>query len=196
MNYIKYFRVLITLLVLVGCKHDNNGDVDNIIITDLEGNWLSSCSYLPSDDLYQNVELQFKGNEFTYSEYNWFDENCSSPRYTFGARGTFEIGSSYILSSGETAKPIDLIRKSWFLTAKSDDYVTAYNDRSFCEVSVWQKDVEVDISSCEVSPSNTSIYDVFSIENDRLYLGDYTTGSQSSDENRPTKLNTVYFDKI
>jgi len=89
--------------------HENKGNVSS----DLDGTWLKSCGAVDQHDpetLYDIIELNFSGNEFSSSILNFTDPQCLaslsfSPNPT--ASGVFIVGGSVMTDDGEAGTEID-----------------------------------------------------------------------------------------
>lgn len=172
-----YGLVLFAVIMVSGCGSSSDDPVDASNISMLEGAWAREC--------YDFVEGTFTGSadwiEFydgsnyraLFSIYNSID--CSG---TYSVQkemlGTFSVGSSLMTNSGVTAYETDLVINQ----VAVDGQIAGVN------LSLYSFD------------TGQSWYDIFYIDGDALYYGDFDTGDFSSAENRPTDIDfTVIYVK-
>jgi len=178
-----------------GCLHDSN---DKHTVTEIEGNWESSCNAVPPFINFYEKSILKVANLTIESIYTTFsDVDCSLPDLSFRFVGSFVIGNELIISSGTTVKELDKKVNLFYATPKSDQLTEKYNNNELCEKS-WSKNVEHEITGCndfEFAISSEH-FDIVYIEENTLYLGDGDSGDGSSVEFRPTELHERKFMKM
>ena len=186
------FNIIIVLLILNGCFHDNVADDTT---TELEGVWEIDCLFDTDGNQYYIRSYSFRDNIFTGTVSIYSDSKCSIASFTTDSIATFSIGNETILSTGETVKEIDRIFSTWTLVAESDEITSFFNTNSFCEKSDWIKGEKVDVINCSDLGASVNRYDIFKIEDNKLLFGDGDTGDRKSKDTRPTQLESHYVTK-
>jgi len=184
MNY-KALIVLLAAGGLSGCLGDD--DDDNDASSDsLNGTWIQSCNIDEDNDV-SDSQLVINGAEWLYTLTSYSDAECLEPIFATRAEIISLAGDKVTLSNGTLATAVDQTITGVFMTPKSNLAATLFNSDQSCGIATWAIDKEEDVASC---PEFSSIvgktsYDIYKVENNRLYQGD---GNGDTPEERPTSL--------
>ncbi len=183
---------LFCTLPLLGCGGDSDGDSSP---TELEGSWQMGCNFNTENNSYDIEGITLSGLTYSGELLVSSDADCSLSRFSYRENGTFEIGEEMILNSGITVKEFNRTPNEAFLTLMEDELVTSNNTRSLCGYSNWQKNIEVDVSNCAALYQSGITYDIYKIDETNLFLGDNDFGDGSSEDDRPTQLESTFYSK-
>jgi len=172
-----YGLVLFAVIVVSGCGSSSDDPVDTSNISMLEGTWVGECYDFADGDFTGFADwVEFYDGSNYRALLSIHDSQDCSGAYLAQKEmlGTFSVGSSLMTNSGVTAYQMDL--------------------------SVGQVSVDGQIAGVDLSlygyDAGSMLYDIFYIDGDNLYFGDYDTVDPSSAENRPTDIDfTVIYVK-
>jgi hypothetical protein len=177
---------LICTLPLAGCGGE--GSIGFGTSTTLSGTWKSSCIYDSEKARYSQTTLSMSGTtltaESTYGDYG----DCTKPSFKTSIQGEYKIKEDVILSSGITATNLIVDINKVYVTLLNDRLIAKNNDLETCDHSNWQGNVKVEISNCPTYSPPGTVYDIFKIEGDDLFLGDGEYGDFRSKNTSPTQL--------
>ncbi len=156
----------------------------------LEGTWDLPC--YADGDAYSKENLVITATAVT-STVNVFSEgNCTGDELLSGREeSSYLVG--VVASSPADATKIDLSNTKTFLTVKKSEYVDQFNSISIFGKTDWALNVEAEITGYSEdgtsAPASTK-YDIFKVSDTELCFGSESTGTTSSDDQRPTALET------
>jgi len=185
------YRALVVLLAvssLSGCLHDD--DDSNASPDSLNGTWVQHCN-IDEDGDANDSQIVINGAEWIMSGTFYSDIECLEPTLAMKMETISITGNEVTLANGTLATEVEHTVTGIFLTPKGALYATAYNTAQFCGIVTWTENKEEDVSNCaSLSGIMASTdYDIYKVENNRLYLGDTdTSGSGDTPEERPTSL--------
>ena len=185
------YKTLIALLAvssLSGCLHDD--DDSNTSPDSLNGTWAQHCN-IDEDGDANDSQLVISGAEWVMTGSSYSDIECFEPEFTMAFEAISIEGGETTLADGTLVTEIDHTFTGVFMTPRSASYATAFNTGKFCQIVTWTADKKEDVSSCDSFSSlmGSENYDIYKVENNRLYLGDNdTSGSGDTPEERPTSL--------
>jgi hypothetical protein len=164
--------LVIGISILSGCGESSNEPQNEDSVTNvtvLEGTWAGACSDFFDGNFtgkWQWVE-HYTGDNYQ-AFYSVYDATDCDGMYAVQKEmlGTFVIGNSMMTNSGVTAYSIDL----------------AINQES-----VDEQITGIDISSYGFN-AGQHWYDIFYLDGNTVYYGDFNTGNSSSVDERPTDI--------
>ena len=185
------YKALIVFLFAVGLSGCLDDDDNNDVSSDsLDGTWIQPCSIDKSGN-YGDSQVVINGTEWLAEFTTYNDAECLEPLFALRAETISISGDELTLSSGTLVTAVDHTITGVFMTPKSNLAATPFNNNQFCGITTWSLDKEEDIGSCADFPfvAHETGYDIYKIENNRLYQGDTdTSGSGDTPEERPTSL--------
>ncbi len=165
-NYSIALILIISSIAITGCGGGGDGSSD---VTELEGSWSNDCSPFSMGTF--NGSAQWTDNysglnyHATYQFYSSLD--CSgSAQFQNEMFGTIVLGDALVVGSGVDAHEIDLFVDSTSTTGQIPTGVTYLG----------------------FSPGE-SLYDIYHLDGDDLYFGDFNTGFGNTPATRPTDIN-------
>ena len=180
------------LLALSGCSPSDSGDSSGGTtltgpIADLQGTWITSCYFDGTD--YAKSSFKVSGTNVTAKANYYSDASCTSSSYDFdGTYSNLKIGDTFTFSDGTIGyKYISSIQTNIYTTRNSVQ-TDLFNLSSFCGVS-WTINVGMDLlgkncSGAAIPPKNTTLYNLYNIMGNNLYIG------TSNTDVYPTSVNT------
>jgi len=187
--------LIFLVLLLVGCASDLSEE--NLSETVLEGKWKTECSYRSGADWYDIITVEVVADRKSYTISNYLDSDCSMPNLSVMSTSSFKIGKEIVLTTGQYVSEIDEVRTGTFMIPESEERTKIFNEESNCIVP-YVKGRPMSYKQCTGKDpiiSNTEFHSIFKIDKDVLYLGDTSTGSGSTTENRPTRLSVTKYIK-
>ncbi len=158
MTYRKFFRwnLLLSvwlLLFLVACSGGNsntkngqgkNGGMNGSQLTplqkELQGSWLSECSF--EDDLYYTSTYIFSGKSIALITHFYSDEKCTNIVGNEHYKGSYVVAQA----SQQDLRNIDILVDSVTLTPSSEAFVQQFNGQSYCGFDDWELDKSKDVT--------------------------------------------------
>lgn len=126
-----HFTLILFLpLFLIGCMHDKGESPT--ALNELEGSWKKNC-HQDTEDSYVILINTYSGSTYSGEVYRYEDQDCTIPRSEFKTSGTYTVGESKIINSGDTVKEINMINLQWNLTLINQEYVDFFNTNNYCE---------------------------------------------------------------
>ena len=164
-----FLFLIISIITVSGCRDSSSDPANEGAVTVLEGTWAGECADFSSGNFTGKTQWL---EHYSGSDYQAFftvhDSTECSGSYAAQKEmlGTFSIGDSMMTNSGVTANNIDL-----------------FIDQGSADVQI----AGIDISAYGFSAGQMS-YDIFYLDGNAIYYGDYNTGDGSSEGNRPTDI--------
>ena len=215
----KYFGVYQTayLPVKIETKVEVNGAVTSIPkkaeVSVLEGVWLGGCEdKTENDGSYRSVNemLNVTGKNFVFEHREYTGKGCATPKEIYRVLGQATVGSDLAKPSG--AKELDVIFSKMMMAPVTDKRVEELNQEQACGKTDWQKNVYIDVSSCEDDGDSSGteeekdcndgptigkmVYEIFKVDGDKLYFSSEEACPALDKADRPKALDTsMYFEK-
>ncbi len=164
-NYSIALILIISSIVIAGCGGGGDGSSD---ATELEGSWSNDCTTSSIGTFNGSKQWTDNYSGLNYRATNQFYDSfdCSGPvLFQNEMLGTIVIGGSLIAGSGVDAYAIDLFIDSTSATGQ----IPAGAFLGFV--------------------AGDSLYDIYHLDGNDLYFGDFNTGLGNSPETRPTDIN-------
>lgn len=208
---LNFFMLILCVFYFLSCESDSSSGVVPGVPTDvttgdnLEGTWSQADFNWANngddgikgnaDDKWDKATVNYNGNTvcFVWDENTGITKPASSI-YRITITATYTTGSS--VSTPVGAKKINYVYTAATITPLTSDVVTYWNANNTFGYNDWVINVSKDILGRGNMPSAGDIfYDVYKIENDKLYLGDDEIDSNydgSTDAKRPQVFQDVY----
>lgn len=139
--------------------------------------------------------MVFSGNSFSATIFNYTDSACESSISDIQITSTFSIGDTVTLSDGNEAKEVDYTGITWTLVIRDSSMISSWNSNAVCDNTSWELNKPVNMTNCTQLALPTEIFDIFKIDDTRLFFGETETGEGTSDSSRPTQLEQEFFNK-
>jgi hypothetical protein len=138
----------------------------------LGGRWQTDCE--EDDDSSSLAVLEFEGSTFesTHIDFEGTDCNQNTKIVELRETSSIEIGENTLKPSGATE--IDFIQRKTFVTIRSSDLVTAFNNVAAFGYSDWAINAEKEITGKNTdgtADTTPNIYSIFKRVGDSLCLG-------------------------
>lgn len=132
---------------------------------------------------------------YLYGYLYYDDAYCTVEALTFYTFGTYSVGST-----NSVGTELNMTVQRVTSTPKNSTEATVNNIDVACGFSNWVANVEKNITGLicygnQVAAAGSTTYQIFKIENDKLYLGDLSSGNANSPTTRPTLMGTTDFVK-
>lgn len=183
---------LLFILGMTACGKDDGGSSSSA--TELEGTWASDCTDI-GDGYYAIMTRVHSGSARTSTSRLFSDANCAKPMLQYDYEQSFKIGDA--LADG--IKKIDITMSKASFTALSPATVAEAKQGKYFGYSDWKKDEPRDIAGKAMTTDDEAedkvgsvFYTIFKIKDGRLYGGNTSSGSGTSEVNRPTEIDTSY----
>ena len=163
-------------------------------ITDLQGNWSTSCTAEDTNSLFTIDRLVISGNTLYREEILYPDSNCESPIMQFnGTILSVKIDGSTQFTDETSGYKVSGKLLSVDATVLNSDLASTLNEQSACGIDSWEKDVAFDMlgKNCgdegEIFIKNAVTYAAYRVIGNNLYF-------ESSESEYPTSLdeNKIY----
>ena len=161
-------------------------------LDDLQGTWITSC-YKDENDLDgpTHIKESFKvsGTNITSKTTYFTDASCADPMLDAdGTFSNFHIGDKIALAGEITGYQITYTLQTYTNTLLSSKITDSFNTDNYCGIT-WTTNTAVDIlgKTCDGNSNpvkNTSIFSLYSISGNNLFLGTTETTTY------PTTVNT------
>ena len=184
--------IIVSILLGIVLSACSGTDMD-AFEADLLGTWKTSCLYSSSRDTYALLQKSYDNNELSGDIKVFADADCSQPLYTITYAGTYNVGQEIILTSGKRVRAIDFVFSQWMESPDNVEMRDDFNNSNYCGKTDWVAGELVDVTNCSDFLGSDKQFDIVSIESDRLFLGDFSTGDGTSADNRPTQLESVHY---
>lgn len=170
-------------------------DNDGII-----GVWSSACA--KDDQGNYNIEtFRFsKNNNAVYSIHTYADAQCQEPLSTLSAYRSYQLGEP--VAGMENTRKLDYVFKSITMTYKNPQSVAKANKNKNYGFSDWKlnqpkivTNLKRDKEADREHAMGDRFFTIVKIEKDRLFVGDYASGTGKSANSRLSKIYEVPFVK-
>ncbi|MGE4232021.1 MAG: hypothetical protein AB7F43_01715 [Bacteriovoracia bacterium] len=155
------------------------------------GTWEGDCRSSSLLKLSYRPFYTFKGDAFTMTEEYYSNKDCHNPAIRIQYKGTYDIRSDV----GDGAKEINLAYNGAYVEPLNDSGKNALEKSGYCGYKHWNvgqlRDITADTQQtlCPVSEIPYVEYNIFRVDNDRLYLGKSSLfSSLKQRSNRPSQL--------
>jgi hypothetical protein len=189
-NRLKYTAIISTMLGLLSIAQIVKADENHL----LAGTWSSKCA---SDDSGNFIieTFKFADKSASYSVKTYSDSACKKHISTLATYRNFKLGES-INKLADTRK-LDYTFKSVTMTFTDQLAVANANKLpDYYGFTNWRLNQPKDVAGLKrVNTSNPEhtkgekFYTIVKIDKNKLYMGDYSSGSGTSDK---TRLSTIY----
>jgi len=188
------YKALIVPFVAVGLSGCLNDDDDSNASPDSrDGTWIQSCHLDKYNDPVDS-RIIINGAESIYEITDYEDMACLQPLRTTRLEVISIVGKELTLSNGTLATETDNTITGLFLTPKAGIQATLLNTSQHCGIVTWAAGKTENIENCYEDLFNGRVfYDIYKVQNNRLYEGDDASGSGDTPEERPTSLDIEFF---
>lgn len=202
--YVKvpFFPVSLLLLAL-GCgANEKSNDHSVGDLPDLQGDWKADCVDETNSDGASSSITSFhvSGSSITYENMNYSDNTCTTQSFKLSIQTTATDAGAATTPSH--AKKLNLIYDAIQMTFLTDEGMTGANQAKLFGFANWQKNVAMDIIGLKADATSEALpekghksFDLYAIQDNKLYFGDTTTADGESEATRPTALETTGFTK-
>lgn len=193
---IKRALVLLVVVNLAACGGGSDKGGDNNASSNPDGTWIQSCVMDEDGDM-SSGKLVINGASWAMGGTVYSDTACADPQMTIDIEVITTYGSALTLSNGAVAIPTDHTITGIFMTPESQGFADGLNDAVTCGIATWAVGKLEDISACPELAGSIAVgdveYDLYKVENNKLYFGDELSGDGLSPETRPTALDYGFF---
>ena len=185
--------------MLSGCDAADESEAnDDLTVSELTGVWEQSCTQDADDDSQYNTETMTIADTSVAIEMGSFsDADCSEQSMLISIVGT--LADAQELDAPEGAKTLDFTPSAATLTLKTAVMVEYFNAESICGGSWVLNEAKAILDViCEGSDVGDGLaaildpkYDIYKIEDSKLYTGDTT----STSDTRASAFSTAYYTK-
>lgn len=192
--YKPYFMAMITISLITGCVvseegndfysvHPNSEQADE----DFQGTWRSECS---NEDGYGAINsLRNTRGTSVLGVILYDDLNCTEALLQVNSEYFYQLGDTVSISGSQAATKVNFELFSNTATILSPIMSARYNEQNFCGKDNWRINDSYDIDFCASAEDiPVYLYDLFVVEGNRLYLGDYNTGDGLTEITRPRDI--------
>ncbi len=187
--YLIFYVSVFSILSGCGGGSSNNSNTTGGTQTVLEGAWQSVCLLATND--YEISKNTFSNNNSISTVNVYTDSACQNNIITTTVKGSFSIGGSKTLGTGETVSDLDILFESASIILRTSGTVAFFNsDPNFnCNGTItYVLNQETDISNCKFLTDKVTIgamqYAIFFIDKNILY----SSGFADSDALRPIAI--------
>jgi len=192
-------------IFISGCSNDSDSrssdDSQDETVSVLEGSWASTYHENDNSEIEREI-WTFEGDTITYVETRY--ENTGQP--TTASDAFLALTSTYSFTIGspvgdENATEINYTVESITATPLTQDFADTLNTMAMGGISDWVVNEPRSIAGLNCNGElyhNTgyTYYNIFKINGNELYFGDENTGDETSEDNRPTDLDSVVYSKL
>lgn len=182
------------IVFVVSCgKNAETNSSTPITEASYAGTWEGACGAV--DGIYAKTVMTIAADKTVkQSSIQYSDSTCTTERYRADLYSTLAITGEV----SATVKKVDFTASEFKIKFATDELTQTANTNKNCGYSNWVKNVEQSCLGKAVNgsgePEITSgkkIYNVFSVDGSKLYVGTETT----SEAQRPTTVTSVYSKK-
>jgi len=194
MKFFKLLSMCILLMAIMACDDDKDEkkelDSSN---NDIIGVYTNETSDIDKNEFDKAKTTYNKDNTFEIISEIFLDEKFAEKSTISKTTGTYTIGKT--LTDG--IKEIDLEFNKSFSTPGNEEEAQKWNTIKLCGFADWKKDVEKETTGTDCAKGYPlTFYNVYKIENSKLYMGKCSEGLCSSSDKRPTNVDkSEYFTK-
>ena len=167
--------------------------------TELEGMWSTPC--LDTGGSGEISGQIYKNNLVARTQIVFDDVSCTTKKASLTYTGFYSLPGA----QGDNQK-INFVIASFSITLHTDQQVTENNNNSFAGYTNWEKNKTKNLLGKSIPmgsgnftfESNQIIYQIYKISGSTKQLGEESAcdGPCVAEENRPTTLSTITFDKL
>ena len=165
-------------------EEDLTGDVSEVnlmgSLSDLEGTWVTSCSYSSNYEAYITSTITFSGTTLTIQRRQYNDSICAEPnRLEEWVYNNMRISSMVFLDDGLGYTLVGTIQTHTF-TLESSGQVSGFNSNSICGINNWQLNLATSVlgRNCWDRPKleqGDSYVDAYKISGNSIFLESQST---------------------
>ena len=166
----------------------------------LTGVWSSKCASDGTGNF--NIEtFKFSGNSANYSINTYRDSACKKPISSLKTYRDFKLGAK--VNGLPHTRKLDYVFNNVTMTYTDSSVIKEANiSPGYYGFTQWKLNQPHDVSGQKRTPSSSpehskgeKFYTIVKIDNDKLYMGDYSSGSGASDKTRLSAIYNVPFIK-